>query len=150
MGSRQNQVTSHLDGLAHFSYEYIIYKSFLKKVTPHLGEPAYLTGPAHLHILQLTSKYYCLAFQSNINFIKFKDHSPYRTTTTTALRKKKKILLLVILFDFNGQIPTYLSKACFLPVERISGNAKCQLEKVFHVHTREKKKGVFINTSQEL
>ena len=62
-------------------------------------------------------KYHCLALQSNINFIKFKDHSPYRTTTTTALRKKNKILLLVILFDSSGKIPTYFSKTYFLPVK---------------------------------
>ena len=56
-------------------------------------------------------KYYRLDFQSNKSFIKFNDHSPYRTTTTTALRKKNKTLLLVILFDSNGEITTYFSQA---------------------------------------
>ena len=50
MGSRQNQVRSHLDGLTHFSYEHIIFlQEFLKKKT-HLGELAHVTGPAYLHM----------------------------------------------------------------------------------------------------
>ena len=42
---------SHLAGLAYFSYEQIIfYKSFLRKVKSHLGDPARQIWPADLHI----------------------------------------------------------------------------------------------------
>ena len=39
-------LTSHMNTL-------YFYKSFLRKVRSHLGEPARLTGPAHLHMRSL-------------------------------------------------------------------------------------------------
>ena len=50
VGSRQNQVRSHLGWLTSHMNTLYIYKSFLRKVRSHLGEPARLIGPAHLHM----------------------------------------------------------------------------------------------------
>ena len=50
MGSRQNHARPHLGGLAHFSYEYIMFlKEFLEEgeISPRW---AHLTGSAHPHM----------------------------------------------------------------------------------------------------
>ena len=54
VGFRQNQVRSHLGGLAHSHMNTLhFYRSFLRKVRSHLGKPACLTGPAHLFLSTL-------------------------------------------------------------------------------------------------
>ena len=84
MGSQQNQVRSHLGGLAHFSYEHILLQEFLKEgeiSTRRASPPNRASSPPYEQPLKTCTAANCKneykeknRFEENI-YLKHKNHS---------------------------------------------------------------------------
>ena len=106
---------SHLVGLAHFLYEHITFlKEFLKKVRSHLGEPARLTGRAHLRMNSLWIIFVKNAF-SGLFLRKVQEFSSDRKILMSLLSVLFHLQNHVSVFwNFNFK-PRYLGKRSLCP-----------------------------------